>query len=76
MSLQDEVSKVQENFDSISADRFLDVLDKIRTELKSPVTSKYLQDKIDKVNFESNEAEKKRLCKSLTPYLDWYLKGQ
>lgn len=76
MSLQNEISEIQNSFDTISSDKFLEVLTKIKPELKSPLTSEYLQGKIDKVRAESDETEKKKLCKSLMPYLDWYQKGQ
>ena len=76
MSLQNEISEIQNSFDSVSSDKFLKVLIKIKAELKSSLTSEYLQGKIDKVKAESDEAEKKKLCKSLMPYLDWYEKGQ
>ncbi len=76
MSLQNEISEIRDNFDSVLSDKFLKVLAKIKLELKSPLTSKYLQGKIEKIKDESDESEKKKLCKSLMPYLDWYLKGQ
>ena len=76
MSLQNEISEIQNSFDSVSSDKFLEVLTKIKPELKSSLTSEYLQGKIDKVKAESDETEKKKLCKSLMPYLDWYQKGQ
>ena len=76
MSLQNEISEIQNSFDSVSSDMFLEVLTKIKPELKSSLTSEYLQGKIDKVKAESDENEKKKLCKSLMPYLDWYQKGQ
>lgn len=76
MSLQNEISEIQNGFDSVTSDKFLEVLSKIKPELKSSLTSEYLQGKIDKVKAESDETEKKKLCKSLMPYLDWYQKGQ
>ena len=76
MSLQNDIFEIQNSFDSVSSDKFLEVLTKIKPELKSQLTSEYLQGKIDKVKSEPNEAEKKKICKSLMPYLDWYEKGQ
>ncbi len=76
MSLQSEISEIQSGFDSVSSEKFLEVLTKIKPELRSPLTSEYLQGKIDKAMSEPDETEKKKLCKSLMPYLDWYQKGQ
>ena len=76
MSLQNEIFEIQNSFDSVTSDKFLEVLTKIKPELKSSLTSEYLQGKIDKVKAESDETEKKKLWKSLMPYLDWYQKGQ
>ena len=76
MSLENDISEIQNEFDSASSDKILEVLSKIKPELKSSLTSEYLQGKIDKVKAESDEIGKKKLCKSLMPYLDWYQKGQ
>jgi len=44
-------------------------------EFKSNVTVEYLQGKIKKIKDLTNESEKKKQCKLLLPYFDWYLQG-
>ena len=44
-------------------------------EFKSNLTIEYLTDKIQKIIDLTNEIEKKKQCKLLLPYLDWYLQG-
>jgi hypothetical protein len=44
-------------------------------EFKSNVTIEYLTGKIKKINDLTDEIEKKKQCKLLLPYLDWYLQG-
>ena len=44
-------------------------------EFKSKLISEYLQGKIYKVLEVNYEAERKKLCNALKPYLDWYLQG-
>ena len=59
MSLENDISEIQNEFDNLSSsDKILDVLSKIKPELKSSLTSEYLQGKIDKVKAESDENEK------------------
>lgn len=75
MSLNEQVSKILENFDSVSSGEILDVLKQIQPQFKSNLTSEYLDGKIQKIADVDGESEKKKQCKALTPYLDWYLQG-
>ncbi|MFB5632279.1 MAG: hypothetical protein ACE5Q9_03010 [Nitrosopumilus sp.] len=75
MSLNEQVSKILENFDSASSSEILDVLKQIQPQFKSNLTSEYLDGKIQKIVDVDDESEKKKQCKALTPYLDWYLQG-
>ncbi len=75
MSLNEQVSKILENFDSASSGEILDVLKQIQPQFKSNLTSEYLDGKIQKIADVDGESEKKKQCKALTPYLDWYLQG-
>ncbi len=75
MSLNEQVSKILENFDSASSSEILDVLKQIQPQFKSNLTSEYLDGKIQKIVDVDGESEKKKQCKALTPYLDWYLQG-
>ena len=75
MSLEEQVKQALNNFDSTSSGDLLEMLDQIKHNFKSELTSEYLQGKIEKIRDAGNEAEKKTQCKALTPYLDWYLQG-
>jgi hypothetical protein len=75
MSLQDEVKQILNDFDNVSSDKIIDVLIQIQPHLKSNITQNYLQGKIQAILGINDGAEKKKLCKNLKPYLDWYLQG-
>jgi len=75
MSLNEQVSKILENFESVSSSEILDALKQIQPQFKSDLTSEYLNGKIQKIVDAKDESEKKKQCKALTPYLDWYLQG-
>ncbi|WP_428324299.1 hypothetical protein [Nitrosopumilus sp.] len=75
MSLNEQVSKILENFDNASSNEIIDVLKQIQPQFQSNLTSEYLAGKIQKIVDIGDESEKKKQCKALTPYLDWYLQG-
>ena len=75
MSLNEQVSKILENFDIVTSNEIIDVLKQIQPQFKSNLTSEYLDGKIQKIENVEDESEKKKQCKALTPYLDWYLQG-
>lgn len=75
MSLPDKVRQILNDFDNSSPDEILEVLAKIQPTLKSDITRNYMQGKIQGILGINDDAEKKKLCKNLKPYLDWYLQG-
>ena len=75
MSLEIKIKHIMNNFDDISSDEFLEILDQIMLELKSNLTLEYLKGKVQKILELSTESEKKKQCKLLLPYYDWYLQG-
>ncbi|QDI88213.1 hypothetical protein Nisw_01030 [Candidatus Nitrosopumilus sp. SW] len=75
MSLEEKVSKILENFEDTPSSEFIDVLKQIQPQFKSNLTSEYLDGKIQKISDAEDESEKKKQCKALIPYLDWYLQG-
>ena len=75
MSLEIDVKKILNNFDIVSSDEFLEILDQIMLEFKSNLTVDYLKGKIKKIMDLTTESEKKKQCKLLLPYFDWYLQG-
>ena len=75
VSLEIKIKHIMNNFDDISSDEFLEILDQIMLEFKSDLTTEYLKGKVQKILDISTESEKKKQCKLLLPYYDWYLQG-
>jgi hypothetical protein len=75
MTLKEQVTTAINDFENVSAEQFLEILDQIMPEFKSNLTSEYLRGKIQKILEVDGEPEKKKQCKALMPYLDWYLQG-
>ncbi len=75
MSLEKEIREVLDNFENTSSEKILEILNQIKPQFQNQLISEYLQGKIQKVIDLSDEAQKKKQCKALTPYLDWYLQG-
>ncbi|MGB1689805.1 MAG: hypothetical protein ACPHC0_00070 [Nitrosopumilus sp.] len=75
MSLEIKVQNIVNDFEGTSPDEFLEILEQIMLEFKSDLTVEYLKGKIKKIVELSSESEKKKQCKLLLPYYDWYLQG-
>jgi hypothetical protein len=75
MSLRDEVKQILNDFNNTSSDKILEILTQIQLHLKSDITQNYLHGKIQAILGINDNDEKKKLCKNLKPYLDWYLQG-
>ena len=75
MSLQDQVKQILNDFDNASSDKILEILTQIQPYLTSDLTRTYLQGKIQGILGINDHTERKKLCKNLKPYLDWYLQG-
>jgi len=75
MSLEIKVQNIVNDFEGTSPDEFLEILEQIMLEFKSNLTVEYLKGKIKKIVELSSESEKKKQCKLLLPYYDWYLQG-
>lgn len=75
MSLEDDIKQIQENFENVSSTNFLEVVKQIQERFQSNLTKEYLGGKLKTINETSGESEKKKLCKNLLPYLDWYIQG-
>lgn len=75
MSLEIKIKHIMNNFDDVSSDEFLEILDQIMLEFKSDLTTEYLKSKVQKILDIPTESEKKKQCKLLLPYYDWYLQG-
>jgi hypothetical protein len=59
MSLEINVKNIVNNFDEVSSDEFLEILNQIMLEFKSNLTVEYLKGKIQKIVEISSESEKK-----------------
>jgi hypothetical protein len=75
MSLQDQVKQILNDFDNASPDKILEILTQIQPHLKSDITRAYLHGKTQAILGINDIAEKKKLCKNLKPYIDWYIQG-
>ena len=75
MSLEIQVKQILDDFKNTSSEKIIDALDEIKNHFKSDITQEYLIGKIKSVRDAKEESERKKLCKALTPYLDWYLQG-
>jgi len=75
MSLEGQINQTLNDFESTSSDVILEILNQIKPRFRSELISEYLQGKIQKISETNDEAEKKKLCLALTPYLNWYLQG-
>ena len=75
MSLEDQIKQTLDDFENTTSGKILEILNKIMPEFKSKLISEYLQGKISKILEVNDEAERKKLCNTLKPYLDWYLQG-
>jgi hypothetical protein len=75
MSLENEIKEILENFEQTSSERILEILNQIKPFFKNELISEYLQGKIQKILDSDDDVEKKKLCKALVPYFDWYLQG-
>ena len=73
MSLEDQIKQTLDDFENTTSGKILEILNKIMPEFKSKLISEYLQGKIYKILEVNDETERKKLCNSLEPYLDWYL---
>jgi len=75
MSLEDEIKLVLDDFENTTTEKIFEILNKIRPQFKNELISEYLNGKIQKISDVNDEVEKKKQCKGLIPYFDWYLQG-
>ena len=75
MSLEIKTKQILDNFEDSSSSDILEILNQIQETFQSKITQEYLQGKIRSISESLDEGEKKKLCKNLKPYFDWYLQG-
>ena len=69
MSLKEQVREILQDFENISSEKFLEILDQIKPHFKNDMIPDYLQGKIQKISDAENEAEKKKQCQGFDPIL-------
>ena len=75
MSLEKQIKDVLNDFEHTSSEKILEILNQIKPQFKNKLIREYLQGKIQKILDSTDDVEKKKQCKTLIPYLDWYLQG-
>ena len=75
MSLADEIKHILDDFENTPSEKIFEILNQIKPQFKNELIPEYLQGKIQKILDVNDEAEKKKQCKALIPYFDWYLQG-
>jgi len=75
MSLKERIDSVLSDFEHVSSNEFIEILNSIKPHFKNKMLVEYLQEKIQKIDNIQDEKEKLIQCKSLIPYLDWYVHG-
>ena len=75
MSLEDQIKIILNDFEEATPETIIDVLNQIKPNFKSTLISEYLQGKIQKIQDSNDDQGKKKQCKALLPYFDWYLQG-
>ena len=75
MSLENQIKDVLNDFEHTSSEKILEILNQIKPQFKNKLMREYLQGKIQKILDSTDDVEKKKQCKALIPYLDWYLQG-
>ena len=75
MQLESQIKIILDDFEKATPETIIDVLNQIKPHFKSTLISEYLQGKIQKIQDFDDDQEKKKQCKALLPYFDWYLQG-
>ncbi len=75
MSLESKVKAILADFEHTPPEKILEILTQIESFFKNELIREYLQGKTQKIQDSTDEQEKKKQCKALMPYFDWYLQG-
>lgn len=75
MSLEEEIKIILDNFEQAKSETIFDILNQIKPNFKNELILEYLEGKIQKIRESVDEQDKKKQCKALIPYFDWYLQG-
>lgn len=75
MSLEEEIKIILDNFEKAQSETIFNILNQIKPNFKNKLILEYLEGKIQKIRESVDEQDKKKQCKALIPYFDWYLQG-
>ncbi len=75
MSLKEQIDYVLANFEHVSSNEFIVILNSLKPYFQNKLIVEYLEGKIQKIDHIQDEKEKLIQCKTLVPYFDWYLQG-
>jgi hypothetical protein len=75
LSFEIKVKQILKNFEETSSEDILEILNQIQIKFQSQITRNYLKGKLVAISDTPSESEKKKLCKNLIPYFEWYLQG-
>lgn len=75
MPLEEQIKAILDDFEQAKSETIVDVLKQIQPHFRSKLISEYLQGKIQKIRDTGDEQDRKKQCKALLPYFDWYLQG-
>jgi hypothetical protein len=75
MTLEEQINVILDDFDQTTSEQFIEILHQIKPHFKNELIVEYLHGKIQKILDVGDEVGKKKQCKALMPYLDWYLQG-
>ena len=75
MSLEDQINMIFDDFENTTPEKIFDVLNQIKPHFKNELISEYLRGKMQKIQDTVDEQDKKKQCKALLPYFDWYVQG-
>jgi hypothetical protein len=75
MTLEEQINIILDDFDQITSEQFLEIINQIKPHFKNELIAEYLEGKIQKILDIGDEVKKKKQCQALMPYLDWYLQG-
>ncbi|NQV39385.1 MAG: hypothetical protein HQ505_02400 [Nitrosopumilus sp.] len=75
MSLEDQINIILDDFENATPEKIFDILNQIKPLFKNELISEYLQGKMQKIQDSVDEQDKKKQCKALLPYFDWYVQG-
>jgi len=75
MFSKEQIDSILTNFEHVSSDEFIEILNSIKPHFKNNLVVEYLEGKIQKIDNIQDEKEKLIQCKTLIPYLDWYVQG-